>query len=65
MLDRIGFIEAFEYGPKYRQRRGEVVSGAWAVIEFIGDGIQFVLRVHGQIRALGQVLAQQPVGILA
>ena len=34
-------------------------------IETIGNGVEFVLGVDAQIGALGQILAQQPVGVLA
>ena len=36
-----------------------------ARVHAVGDGIEFFLAVDGQVRALGQVLAQQPVGVLA
>ena len=65
MLGGIRLIEAFEHGPEYCQRRGEVVNGPGARIELVGDGIQLLLGVHGQVRPLGQILAQQAVGVLA
>lgn len=47
------------------QRREPVVSGAWSGIQTISDAVQIVLAEDAQVRALGQVLAQQPVGVLA
>lgn len=47
-------------------QRGVPVEGfAWPAVEAVGDGVEVILRVDGQIRALGQVLAQQSVGIFA
>ena len=61
----IGLIEAFEHGSEYSQRRGEVMHGTRPIIEAVGNRIKFLLRVDRQVRPLGQVLAQQAVGILA
>src|SRR5215472_2372379 len=33
-------------------------------VELGGDGVQVLAAVHRQVRALGEVLAQQPVGVL-
>ncbi len=41
------------------------MRGAGSIVQAVGDGVQFSLGVHGQIGALGQVLPQQPVGVLA
>lgn len=46
------------------QRRGKVETFPWARVQPIGDGVQLALGVAGQVRALGQVLAQQAIGIL-
>ena len=37
---------------------------AWPVIEFLGDRVEVVLRVDGWVGAFGEVLAQEPVGVL-
>ena len=47
------------------QRGKPVVRRARSGVHAVGDGVEFVLRVDRQIGALGQVLAQQPVGVLA
>ena len=47
------------------QGRVEGVRRTWSVVQAVGDGIELGLGVDGQIGALGQVLAQQPVGVLA
>ena len=46
------------------QGRREVEALSWARIQPMGDGIQLTLRIARQVRALGQILAQQPIGIL-
>ena len=43
--------------------RGEVQTFSGARIEAMGDGVQLALRLLRQVRALRQVLAQQPVGV--
>ena len=45
------------------QRGKPVVCGTRSGIEAVGDGIEFSLRVDRQIGALGQVLAQEAVGV--
>ena len=45
------------------QGRGEVETFPRARVQAMGDGVQLALRVARQVRALGQVLAQQPVGV--
>jgi len=40
------------------------VALAWAGVEAQGDGVELLLAVVGQIRPLGQVLPQQPIGVL-
>ena len=46
------------------QGRGKVETFSRARIQAMGDGIQLTLRIGGQVRALGQVLTQQAIGIL-
>ncbi len=36
----------------------------WAVVEFVGDGVEFGLRVDGEVGSFGEVLAQEAVGVL-
>ena len=43
---------------------GEVQAFPGARVEAMGDGIQLALGIARQVRALGQVLAQQAVGVL-
>lgn len=50
--------------PVDRQGRSYSQSFAGAVVDFIGDGVQLFLAVARQIGAFGQVLANQPVGVL-
>src|SRR5258708_11134185 len=40
------------------------MGSARSGVQAVGDGVEFVLTVDREIRALGQVLAQQPVGVL-
>ena len=47
------------------QRREPVVCSARAAVHAVGNSVEFVLGVDRQVRALGQVLSQQPVGVLA
>jgi hypothetical protein len=44
--------------------RAPVVRGAGPVVHLVGNGVEVVLAVHREVGALGQVLAQQPVGVL-
>lgn len=46
------------------QGRGKVQTFAWARIQPMRHGVQLALGVARQIRPFGQVLAQQPSGIL-
>jgi hypothetical protein len=46
------------------QGRGEVQTFSRARIQAMGDGVQFVSTVPRQVRALGQVLAQQAIRVL-
>ncbi len=43
----------------------ECMGGPWSAIEAVGNGVQVSLGVHRQVGALGQILAQQSVGVLA
>jgi hypothetical protein len=45
------------------QGRGEVETFSWARVQAMGDDIQLALSVAGQVSALGQVLAHQPIGV--
>jgi hypothetical protein len=45
-------------------RRREVEALAWALVELVGDGVEFELGDLAEVGALGEVLAQQPVGVL-
>ena len=45
------------------QGRGKVETFSRARVQPMGDGVQLALRVARQVRALGQVLAQQPVRV--
>ena len=49
---------------EHPQRRGPVETFSRLGIEAMGDRIQLALGVARQIRPLGQILAQQPIGIL-
>ena len=40
------------------------MSFAGSVVQFRGDEVEVVARVDGQVCALGEVLAEQPVGVL-
>ena len=54
-----------EHSSKDFERGMERVSGAWPSVEAVGSGIEIVLGEGAQVGALGQVLAQQAVGVLA
>jgi hypothetical protein len=41
----------------------EVQRFSWALVESPRDAVELRLRVLGQIRAFGKVLAQQAVGV--
>ena len=47
------------------QRGVEAMSGTRPGVEAVGDGIEIFLAVDAQIGALGQVLAQETIGVLA
>src|SRR5258707_9953563 len=40
------------------------MGGTRSAVEAVGDGIEFVLTVDREVRALWQILTQQPVGVL-
>ena len=42
----------------------EPESFAWPVVELVRDRVELLLGVDAQVGALGEVLAQQPVGVL-
>ena len=46
------------------QGRRKVETFSWACVQAMGDGVQFALGVARQVRAFGQVLAQQPIRVL-
>ena len=46
------------------QWRGDVQTCSWAGVQPMANGIQLALGVVRQVRALGQVLAQQPIRVL-
>ena len=50
---------------EHLQRRGEVEALAWARIQPMRNGVELARGVARQIRALGQVLAQQAMGVLS
>src|SRR5438309_5739672 len=43
----------------------EVVSCTRAAVQTVGDGVEFVLTVDRKVRAFGQILSQQSVGVFA
>ena len=43
----------------------ERVSGARPAVQAVGDHVEFVLTVEREVGAFRQILAQQPVGVLA
>ncbi len=60
-----GLIEFVQHGLVDGDGRVEPMDGSRAGVEQVGNGIELLLAVHGQVRALGQVLADQSVGVLA
>ncbi len=58
-------IDLVQHGLVDSNGRIEPMHGARSVVEQVGNRIEFLLAVHRQIRALGQVLADQAVGVLA
>src|SRR3990172_4070465 len=57
--------------PEIERVRGEQLRGAleaqrlaWPRVQFPGNRIQLLLREAAQVGALGQVLAQEAVGVL-
>ena len=46
------------------QGRGKVQTFSRARVQAVREGVQLALRVARQVRALGQVLAQQAIGVL-
>src|SRR6202049_4745744 len=41
------------------------MGSARSAVGAVGDGIEFVLTVNREVSTLGQILPQQPVGVLA
>ena len=41
------------------------MRGPWPTVHAVGDAVEVILAEGAQVGALGQVLAQQPVGVLA
>lgn len=50
---------------EHLQRREPLVRGTRMGIHALGNGVELRLQVDRQIGALGQVLAQQAIGVLA
>lgn len=46
------------------QGRGKAETFSRARVQSLGDGVQLALGISGQVRTLGQVLAQQAIGVL-
>src|SRR5690349_13025175 len=68
-LRRGGFRSWSQHGdvPESTERgvgRGPAQDLARPGVDPVGDLAQVSSRVHGQVRALGKVLTQQPVGVL-
>ena len=57
-------IELVQHGVVDHDGWVEPVDGARAVVEQVGNRIELFLAVDRKVRALGQVLADQPVGVL-
>jgi hypothetical protein len=55
----------FEHCGEDLQRGVEGMRRAGSIVQAVGNVVEFGLRVDGQIGALGQVLPQQPIGVLA
>jgi DNA invertase Pin-like site-specific DNA recombinase len=45
-------------------RRGEAETLARALVEYVGDGVELDFGDGGEVNALGEVLPEQPVGVL-
>ncbi|GEM_PF-2768325 len=46
------------------QGHGKVETFPWARVQSLGDSVQLALGITGQICTLGQILAQQAIGVL-
>ena len=46
------------------QRRRKVETFPWACVQAMGDDVQLALGITRQVCALGQVLAQEAMGVL-
>lgn len=51
-------------GSEQRCRRLLVEDGAWALVEFVRDTEERARPVRAQVRALGEVVAKEAVGVL-
>lgn len=60
-----GGLELFRHFAEDLNGQAEVVGSSGTPVQAVGDGVQIGLTVHGKIGALGEVLAQQAVGVLA
>ena len=58
-------LELFHHFAEDLDGRAEVVRGSGSPVQTVGDGVQIGLSVLGKIGALGEVLAQQAIGVLA
>ena len=60
-----GLIKTLHHGPVDTDRWEVAMDRAWPLVETFSDRIELLLAVDGQVRALGEVLAQETVGVLA
>jgi hypothetical protein len=61
----VGLNGLGQHRNEHLQRRAKRRRGVRPVVEAVGNRVEFVLTVSRHTDALGQVRAQQPVGILA
>ena len=64
LSDNGGLLRDGQQVGEHSERGVEAMGGAGPAVQAVSNGVQFVLAVHAQIGALGQVL-EQPVGVLA
>src|SRR5271154_1058496 len=55
----------FKHAGEDFERRVECMCGTRPAVETIGHGVEVILTVDREVSALGQILAQQAVGVLA
>lgn len=65
LMDGRGFLRIGEKFREHLQRRSPVQGLARSGVEAVGNCIELLLEVDRQVRALGQLLAQQPIGVFA